>query len=1286
MARWWWDGDDERIGSDRTDFLFGGRGDDILRGRGGNDFLFGGRDDDSLFGGQGFDILFGGRGNDRLEGGADDDLLFGGRGFDTAVYAGSFFDYEIVVGRHATRVTDMEPGLAGDEGTDLLFGVEALLFEEGGAILGDEGDEAVDGTAESDVIDAGGGDDMVDAGAGDDVISYTVGDGTDVVDGGADDDTVVVSGLAAIPTLFLIQPGGPVPLDHIAISVNGELALDLDNVEDLVIRAGDLGDSVILQGDFSTTDLAPTTIVFEGGAGNDVFDGGAMTSTEKIEASGAGGDDSLIGAGGDDSLDGGAGDDDLDGGLGIDTAIYAGNFGSFTILQPGPGSLTVTDDVGTEGSDDLTSIEVLQFADLTASLPSDVTLDNASVDENAPGAAIGNIAVVDPDLGDSHSFLLSDGRFEVVGGVLKLKPGESLDSGIEPVVPIDVTATDSTGLSVTRSFAIAVNDLNDDPVLQPAGPFAIDERVGATGVQNGDLVGQVAATDDDPGAVLSYAIVGGSGQTAFAIDAASGEITVADVSQLDFEVTPSFTLDIEVTDGLGGSDVESYTVELNDLTGEIYFGGIHLTETTGFFKLTKDGSVVAVPGSDITLRPDPPGSTFDSDPRELVEFQGDLYLTALDQASRLGLFKVEGDSGVLEQVDILPGQLDPEPFSLMMAGDDPLFIGLGGATGNSLYYRILDDGSVELITEPTPGGFTGLSFLINQKAVEFQDETYFLGFSNEVQFGLGFLKVDTNGDVVPVPGATDLPDQEKIEFQGDLYFFAGGVPTTLQRIEASTGLVEDVAVIPSMIASPGTVAQPDSLTVHDNALFFMAREEVAGGFGEYQLFELMPDDSLVQVTTELPGGFVGLSQPKIPQSFPIEPALVSFGGELYFEASDATATTQLFKLNAAGSVVPVAGLDIVTASEFVELLGDLYFVGTTAGGDGLFKVEGTSGAVEAVEILPGALEPKPSLLTPIGDELFFVAAEDDGGALGEQQLFKVMADGSVIQLTTETPGGFVGIDLGPTDFLASLELPPIAAMNDLFFTNELNDVSIYPAALLLNDPEGAELTEVLDWVGTGSVQEVGLGLVQVSGVVENFRYGVEVGGEEQIATVAVGRQPGTTVVGDSEAASILFAAEGVDSTLIGGSGDDLLDARDGNDLLIGGGGADSLLGGPGDDVLVVSDEDFQVAFGRNGTDTLRFDGGIELDLRDLAEGRIQAVEVIDLGTGGAADASRLVVDLASVLTVDPDGGQLTVLGDASDVLEFTDGWSGPTDLGNGFDSYTQGGTTLLVDQDMVIQV
>ena len=64
---------------------------------------------------------------------------------------------------------------------------------------------------------------------------------------------------------------------------------------------------------------------------------------------------------------------------------------------------------------------------------------------------------------------------------------------------------------------------------------------------------------------LNYAITAGNTDGAFAIDASTGQITVANSAALDFETTPSFTLTVAAIDPEGAYDTANITVNLNDL-------------------------------------------------------------------------------------------------------------------------------------------------------------------------------------------------------------------------------------------------------------------------------------------------------------------------------------------------------------------------------------------------------------------------------------------------------------------------------------------------------------------------------------------------------------------------------------------------------------------------------------------------------------------------------------------------------------------------------------------------
>lgn len=96
----------------------------------------------------------------------------------------------------------------------------------------------------------------------------------------------------------------------------------------------------------------------------------AIAYSATIEnAIGGSGSDIIQGAHGvDNAIKGGLGNDDIDGMGGTDTAVYDGNYADFTITHNADGTITVVDNNAgddDEGTDTLTSIEAIEFADLT---------------------------------------------------------------------------------------------------------------------------------------------------------------------------------------------------------------------------------------------------------------------------------------------------------------------------------------------------------------------------------------------------------------------------------------------------------------------------------------------------------------------------------------------------------------------------------------------------------------------------------------------------------------------------------------------------------------------------------------------------------------------------------------------------------------------------------------------------------------------------------------------------------------------------------------------------------
>lgn len=85
----------------------------------------------------------------------------------------------------------------------------------------------------------------------------------------------------------------------------------------------------------------------------------------------------------------------------------------------------------------------------------------------------------------------------------------------------------------------------------------------------GAFVGQVTAADPDPdpGQSLTYSIVSGNTSGAFAVNAVTGQISVANAAALDFETNPVFELHVQVADNAPDSlsDTAVVTVELQDV-------------------------------------------------------------------------------------------------------------------------------------------------------------------------------------------------------------------------------------------------------------------------------------------------------------------------------------------------------------------------------------------------------------------------------------------------------------------------------------------------------------------------------------------------------------------------------------------------------------------------------------------------------------------------------------------------------------------------------------------------
>ncbi len=197
-------------------------------------------------------------------------------------------------------------------------------------ITGNAGNDQIYGNMDSDTVDGGAEHDLIFGGEGNDTLNG--GSGTDMLVGGHGDD--IINGEDGNDTIF-----GEWGNDTITGGFGDDFAeggLGNDNI------SGNEGDDLLFGEEGDDT--------IDGGTGDDYLYGGEGT-------------DNITAGEGNDLIFGSTGNDTIDGGTGNDTAVFSGLVNDYTVSVDANGALTVTDNVGNDGTDTLTDVETLQFAD-----------------------------------------------------------------------------------------------------------------------------------------------------------------------------------------------------------------------------------------------------------------------------------------------------------------------------------------------------------------------------------------------------------------------------------------------------------------------------------------------------------------------------------------------------------------------------------------------------------------------------------------------------------------------------------------------------------------------------------------------------------------------------------------------------------------------------------------------------------------------------------------------------------------------------------------------------------
>ena len=171
------------------------------------------------------------------------------------------------------------------------------------------------------------------------------------------------------------------------------------------------------------------------------------------------------------------------------------------------------------------------------------------------------------------------GRFAINAntGVITVANGTLLDFETATSHGIQVQVTDQTGASFTKTFSLSVTNVNEAPTNETLTGGSV---VGNSA--NGTVVGTVHGVDPDAGSILTYSLIDNA-DGAFAINADTGDITVADGTKLDFATGASRAIDVRVTDQGGLSFDKVFNIAVTDPAKQFVAANEHKVGQRGQF-------------------------------------------------------------------------------------------------------------------------------------------------------------------------------------------------------------------------------------------------------------------------------------------------------------------------------------------------------------------------------------------------------------------------------------------------------------------------------------------------------------------------------------------------------------------------------------------------------------------------------------------------------------------------------------------------------------------------------
>jgi hypothetical protein len=207
---------------------------------------------------------------------------------------------------------------------------------------------------------------------------------------------------------------------------------------------------------------------------------------------------------------------------------------------------------------------------------SPITDTNVAADAVNENSANGTVVGVTANSFDSDAttstitYTLDDnagGRFTVnsATGVVTVADGTLLDRETAASHNITVRATSADGSFQTRTFTIAINDV-DESSITPVSDVNVAPNQVAENASNGSLVGITAFASDADSTTngVTYSLDNNAGGR-FTIDAVTGVVTVANGALLNREAAASHNIIVRATSADSSFSTQSYTINLIDV-------------------------------------------------------------------------------------------------------------------------------------------------------------------------------------------------------------------------------------------------------------------------------------------------------------------------------------------------------------------------------------------------------------------------------------------------------------------------------------------------------------------------------------------------------------------------------------------------------------------------------------------------------------------------------------------------------------------------------------------------